>query len=102
MKMNYDQIEWNLEKSSLYGDIRNWFMKYLDLLPEELDSKEIIYTHVRMTAKLWIIYVDGVIEKHGRPDGHAKVNKDKLLKLYFDLQNFEGWGVGLSEKIDFI
>tara|TARA_R100001244_G_scaffold59449_1_gene50009 strand:+ start:963 stop:1280 length:318 start_codon:yes stop_codon:yes gene_type:complete len=86
-----------LTQESTFKQLNAYFKENREFLPKTLDCKHVFYSDVEATLDIYLNHIRHEVERLGvkglKNSPVAKSAKNNLFKLYFDLQNIEGWDV---------
>jgi len=89
-----------MTNKSSYGDLKKWFVKNMETLPDTLDGLDVFYTDVRKSVGIYIAQIDDQIEIHGeekiQESAIAQASKRNLFFLWRDLQDRSRWNAKLK------
>ena len=100
-------IQFDIEnfKEVDYDQLKGWFEKNIDNLPETLDGGCKYYRDVRFSAETWIYQADQVKEKFKGVHSDAVIDKNAIVRsstrnlamLYYELQKLGSWNTPLAK-----
>jgi len=100
-------IQFDIEnfKEVDYDQLKEWFEKNVDNLPDTLDGGYKYYRDVRFSAELWTYQADQIKEKFKGIHSNSVIEKNAIVRsstrnlamLYYELQKLESWNVPLAK-----
>lgn len=90
----------NITRTTKYIEVKSWFKRNMDQLPETLDGRHKYYASPAWTANMYICQIDNEIERLGpeiKKSTIAKAAKDNLVEMYNDLQWEGGWNLPMAK-----